>query len=68
MTTIVKEVYDAFIEAGTSPETAQGASSALIEHRAEFETMKADIKLLKWMVTYLVALSTSLAVKFLLAG
>ncbi len=66
MTTIVKEVYDAFISAGVEPEMAEKASSALIEHRTELEDVKRDLLLLKWMVGYLVAISTSIGLKILL--
>ena len=65
MTTIVKEVYDAFISAGVDPEMAEKASSALIEHRTELEDVKRDLLLLKWMVGYIVAISTSVALKML---
>ncbi|NOQ13673.1 MAG: integrase [Methyloprofundus sp.] len=67
MTTIVKEVYDAFISAGVDPEMAEKASSALIEHRTELEDVKRDLLLLKWMVGYIVAISTSVALKMLLS-
>ena len=68
MTTIVKEVYDAFISAGVDPdmaEKAEKASSAIIEHHTELEDVKRDLLLLKWMVGYIVAISTSVALKML---
>ena len=56
-----------FFSAGVDPEMAEKASSALIEHRTELEDVKRDLLLLKWMVGYIVAISTSIALKMLLS-
>ncbi len=55
MTVIVKEVYDAFIDAGVGEEMAQRASNALIEQRTEFEDIRRDVHLLKWMAGFTLA-------------
>ncbi|MDE0158200.1 MAG: integrase [Gammaproteobacteria bacterium] len=50
MSAIVKEVYDAFLEAGVSDETATEAAKAIANYDAGFNKIEADLLLLKWMV------------------
>ena len=50
MSAIVKEVYDAFLEAGVSDEKATEAAKAIANHDARFNKIEADLLLLKWMV------------------
>jgi len=47
---IVKEVYDAFLEAGVSDEKATEAAKAIANYDARFNKIEADLLLLKWMV------------------
>ncbi|MDE0155892.1 MAG: integrase [Gammaproteobacteria bacterium] len=50
MSAIVKEVYDAFLEAGVSDEKATEAAKAIANYDARFSKIEADLLLLKWMV------------------
>lgn len=50
MSAIVKEVYDAFLEAGVSDEKATEAAEAIANYDARFNRIEADLLLLKWMV------------------
>ncbi|MYH69393.1 MAG: integrase [Gammaproteobacteria bacterium] len=50
MSAIVKEVYDAFLEAGVSDEKATEAAKAIANYDARFNKIEADLLLLKWMV------------------
>ena len=50
MSAIVKEVYDAFLEAGVSDERATEAAKAIANYDAKFNKIETDLLLLKWMV------------------
>lgn len=70
MTTMIAEVYKAFIEAGVSEETARSAAESLANYEDRFNRndldhaeMKADLKLLKWMLGLLLASVLSLVIK-----
>lgn len=47
MSAILKEVYDAFIDAATSEQKATEAAKAMANYDNEFAKMKADLRLLK---------------------
>jgi len=50
MSAIVKEVYDAFLEAGVSDEKATEAAKAIANYDSRFNKIESDLLLLKWMV------------------
>ena len=50
MSAIVKEVYDAFLEAGVSEEKSSEAAKAIANHDTKFNKIEADLLILKWMV------------------
>ena len=50
MSAIVKEVYDAFREAGVSEEKATEAAKAIADFDTRFAKLEADLLVLKWMV------------------
>lgn len=50
MSAIVKEVYDAFIEAGVSEQKSTEAAKAIADFDARFTKIQADLLILKWMV------------------
>ena len=54
MSAIVKEVYDAFIEAGVSEQKSTEAAKAIADFDARFTKIQADLLILKWMVGLIV--------------
>lgn len=68
MTTMIREVYDAFREVGASDEKAAAAAEAIEEARDEIRLraierdladVKADVRLMKWMLGFLLALGVA---------
>ena len=55
MSAIVKEVYDAFREAGVSEEKSAEAAKAVAAFDTRFSKIKADLLVLKWMVGLVIA-------------
>ena len=56
MSAIVKEVYDAFLEAGVSDEKATEAAKAIANYDAKFNKIEAGLLILKWMVGLVIAI------------
>ena len=56
MSAIVKEVYDAFLEAGVSDERATEAAKAIANYDAKFNKIEAGLLILKWMVGLVIAI------------
>ena len=50
MSAIVKEVYDAFVEAGVSEEKSTLAAKAIADYDNRFSRIESDLLILKWMV------------------
>lgn len=50
MSAIVKEVYDAFLEAGASEEKSTEAAKAIADYNTKFNKIETDLLVLKWMV------------------
>ena len=55
MSVIVKEVYDAFREAGVSEEQSTEAAKAVADFDTRFAKLEADLLVLKWMVGLVIA-------------
>lgn len=55
MSAIVKEVYDAFREAGVSEEKSAEAAKAVADFDTRFAKLEADLLVLKWMVGLVIA-------------
>ena len=55
MSAIVKEVYDAFREAGVSEEKSTEAAKAVADFDTRFAKLEADLLVLKWMVGLVIA-------------
>jgi hypothetical protein len=53
MTTMIAEVYDALVAAGSPEDKARRAAIAAYENR--FGKIEADLNLLKWMVGFVLA-------------
>lgn len=69
MTTMIKEVYDAFIEAGVSEEKAGKAAEAISEEslatKADIAELKAQLLVVKWMVGFNLAACFGILLKVL---
>lgn len=50
MSAIVKEVYDAFLEAGVSEQKSTEAAKAIADYDTRFNKIETDLLILKWMV------------------
>jgi hypothetical protein len=68
MTTMIREVYEALKEAGATEEKAAAAAEAIEEARDETRLrgierdvadVKADVRLMKWMLGFLLALAVA---------
>ena len=62
MSTMITELYDAFIDAGASEEKLRAAAKAMADYDSRFNKidqdmalLKAEIVVLKWMLGFLVA-------------
>ena len=54
MSAIVKEVYDAFIEAGVSENKSSEAAKAIVNYGNKFNKIESDLLILKWMVALVI--------------
>lgn len=59
MTTALMEVYDALREAGASEERSRAAAEAVANYEHRLSTLETDVKLLKWMAGFNIALSVA---------
>lgn len=74
MTTMIREVYEAFKEAGASEDKASAAAEAIQELREEerlrgiearLAKVEAGLMLLKWMAGFNLAISTAILFKLI---
>ena len=72
MTARIGEVYDAFLEAGASPEKARKASEALAGYENRFSKierqlaeLKGETNLIKWMLGFNVAITVGVLLRLL---
>jgi hypothetical protein len=63
MTTLIAEVYDAFLAAGTPEDKARAAAKAIADYDSRFNKIEADLLVLKWMTGAIVAGVVSLVIK-----
>jgi hypothetical protein len=63
MTTMIAEVYDAFLSAGTPEDKARAAARAIADYDNRFGKIEADLLVLKWMTGAIVAGVVSLILK-----
>ena len=54
MSAIVKEVYDAFIEAGVSENKSSEAAKAIANYDNRFNKIESYLLILKWMVALVI--------------
>ncbi len=74
MSTMITEVYEAFISAGAPEDKAKAAARAVAEYDSRFNRIdsdlalvKAEIVLLKWMLVFVLAGVASLVMKSFIA-
>ncbi len=63
MTTMIAEVYDAFISAGAPEAKARAAAEAMANYESRFAKIEADLLVLKWMMGVVLGLVLSLVAK-----
>ena len=52
MSMMISELYDALKSAGADDEKARAAASAVADYKDDIEHVKADLLLLKWMISF----------------
>jgi hypothetical protein len=55
MTTMIAEVYNALVAAGSPEDKARRAAEAIVAYESRFGKIEADLNLLKWMVGFVLA-------------
>ena len=70
MSTMISEVYDAFIAAGAPEDKARKAAEALANYDQRFDKVEreilrtqAELILLKWMVGFVIALDVAILIR-----
>ncbi len=63
MTTMISEIYDAFISAGSDEEKARKAAEAVAEHETRFNNIDRELSVIKWMLGVVLAGVMSLVLK-----
>jgi hypothetical protein len=63
MTTMISEVYDAFLAAGTPEDKARAAAAAVAAYDQRFTKIEGDLSLLRWMVGFNLALTVAVLFK-----
>lgn len=67
MSAIVKEVYEAFVEAGVSEEKSTLAAKAIADYDTRFSRIESDLLILKWMVGLVIVVEVLPLLKDLVA-
>ena len=63
MATMISEVYDAFIAAGTPEEKARKAAEAIANYENRFPRIEGDLQVLKWMTGTILGGVVALVIK-----
>ena len=63
---MISEIYDAFIAAGAPEEKARQAAEAMTVHENRFSKITSELAVLKWMVGFVTALLSAVALKLFL--
>lgn len=67
MATMISEVYDAFIAAGTPEEKARKAAEAIANYENPFARIEGDLLVLKWMTGTILGGVVALVIKTFIA-
>jgi hypothetical protein len=65
--TMISEVYDAFIAAGTPEDKARKAAEAIANYESRFSRVEADLLVLKWMTGTILGGVVALVLKAFIA-
>lgn len=65
MSAIVKEVYDAFLEAGVSEKKSSNAAKAIADYDSKFNKIESDLLVLKWMIGLVIVIEVTPILKSL---
>lgn len=68
MATMISEIYDAFLAAGTPEDKARKAAETLADHESRFGRIEADLLVLKWMTGFVLAGVVAVAIRVFLSG
>ena len=60
MSTMISEVYEAFLDAGASESKAKAAAEALANYENRFSKIDANLLLVKWMVGFNLAFTMAI--------
>ena len=60
MSTMISEVYEAFLDAGASERKAKAAAEALANYENRFSKIDANLLLVKWMVGFNLAFTMAI--------
>lgn len=60
MTTMISEVYEAFIDGGVSPEKAKKAAESIAKYDSDIAELKSGQRLLQWMVGFNLAFTMAM--------
>ncbi len=63
MSTMISEVYEAFIDAGANEDKAKKAAEALANYDSRFNKIETELVVIKWMVGIAIAGIISLILK-----
>jgi hypothetical protein len=63
---MISEVYDAFVAAGALEEKARRAAEVLAVYESRFAQLANDMHLIKWMLGFVMALLSAVALKLFL--
>jgi hypothetical protein len=66
MSIMISEVYDAFVSAGAPEEKARRATEALTVYESRFSKLENDMAVIKWMLGFVIALLSAVALKLFL--
>jgi hypothetical protein len=63
---VILKIYDAFIAAGAPEEKARKAAEAMTVHENRFSKIESELAVLRWMVGFVMALLSAVALKLFL--
>lgn len=66
MSLIISQIYDAFIAAGAPQEKARKVAEAMTVQEHRFSKIESELAVLKWMVGFVMALLSAVALKLFL--
>ena len=68
MATMISEVYDAFVSAGTPDDKARKAAEAIANYEKDIAGIRTDLAVVKWMVGLVLVTVVPLFIRAFLPG